>query len=77
MNQPIGMIDSGVGGVSVLFEALRLLPEERFLFYGDNANAPYGDQPLERIQANTARCVGASGKRARPSRSSVTPLTST
>ena len=32
MNQPIGMIDSGVGGVSVLFEALRLLPEERFLF---------------------------------------------
>ena len=57
MNQPIGMIDSGVGGVSVLFEALRLLPEERFLFYGDNANAPYGDQPLERIQANTARCV--------------------
>ena len=39
---PIGMFDSGVGGISVLREAVRLLPHERFLFYGDTAHAPYG-----------------------------------
>ena len=40
--QPIGIFDSGLGGLSVLRTALRMLPEERFLYYGDIANAPYG-----------------------------------
>ena len=40
--QPIGMFDSGVGGISVLREAVRLMPGERFIFYGDTKNAPYG-----------------------------------
>ena len=39
---PIGMFDSGAGGVSVLREAVRMLPGERFLFFGDTKNAPYG-----------------------------------
>ena len=39
---PIGMFDSGVGGISVLREAVNRLPHERFLFYGDTYNAPYG-----------------------------------
>lgn len=40
--RPIGMFDSGVGGISVLREAVRQLPHEDFVFYGDTAHAPYG-----------------------------------
>lgn len=40
--RPIAVIDSGVGGISVLRELTVLLPEEDFLFFGDEANAPYG-----------------------------------
>ena len=45
MNQagnPIGVFDSGVGGISVLQTMIRLLPREHFIYYGDTANAPYG-----------------------------------
>lgn len=48
---PIGMFDSGVGGVSVLREAVRLLPHERFIFYGDTKNAPYGTKTPEQVRA--------------------------
>ena len=37
---PIGIFDSGMGGLSVLRTALSLLPNERFLFFGDIENAP-------------------------------------
>lgn len=57
MRDLIGMIDSGVGGVSVLREATRLLPDEHFLFYGDNANAPYGPRSLADIRALSAACA--------------------
>ena len=42
-NRPIGFFDSGVGGLSVLRQAIRELPNENFLFYGDCANVPYGE----------------------------------
>ena len=45
MNQkrdPIGVFDSGVGGISTLREMIRELPDERFIYFGDAANAPYG-----------------------------------
>ena len=58
MNDLIGFFDSGVGGVSVLHEARRLLPNEHFLFYGDNAHAPYGPRPLEEIRALSAEGIG-------------------
>ena len=52
---PVGIFDSGVGGISVLREAVRLLPRERFLYYGDTAYAPYGtktpQQVLQRVEA--------------------------
>ncbi len=54
MNDLIGFFDSGVGGVSVLHEAVRLLPNERFFFFGDNRNAPYGPRPLEEIRQLSA-----------------------
>ena len=54
MRDLIGFFDSGVGGISVLHEAVHLLPNEHFMFYGDNANAPYGPRPLEEIRRLSA-----------------------
>ena len=47
---PIGFFDSGVGGISVLKDAMKLLPNETFIFYGDNGNAPYGVKTEEEIK---------------------------
>lgn len=52
---PIGIFDSGVGGLSVLRTALRLLPAERFIYYGDIANAPYGTKSEEEVRRCAAR----------------------
>lgn len=41
-NAPIGVFDSGVGGISVLKRIIELLPNEKFIYYGDSENAPYG-----------------------------------
>lgn len=46
---PIGVFDSGVGGISTLKEAVRLLPTENFIYYGDTANAPYGTKKTEDV----------------------------
>ena len=48
-NSPIGVFDSGVGGIGTLAELRRELPQERFLFYGDTANAPYGTKSREEV----------------------------
>ena len=55
-NKPIGIFDSGVGGVSVLKEAVKLLPNEDFIYYGDNANAPYGIKTEKEIQDLSLAC---------------------
>ena len=57
MNDLIGFFDSGVGGISVLHEAKRVLPNEHFLFFGDNLNAPYGPRPLSEIRALSAKGI--------------------
>ncbi len=54
-NAPIGIFDSGSGGISVLRTALRMLPNERFLYYGDTANAPYGTKSEEEVIALAKR----------------------
>lgn len=51
----IGVFDSGVGGISVLKELVRELPNENFLFFGDSANAPYGEKTNEQIRALSMR----------------------
>ncbi len=56
-NAPIGMFDSGVGGISVLREAVRRLPHERFVFFGDTKNAPYGTKTKEEVLALSRRVV--------------------
>lgn len=42
--RPIAVIDSGVGGISVLRELLKIMPWEHYLYFGDSANAPYGSK---------------------------------
>lgn len=48
-NRPIGVFDSGVGGITVLNECIRLLPNEKFIYFGDTARAPYGNKSKEII----------------------------
>lgn len=50
---PIAVFDSGVGGISVLRELTKQLPQEDFLYLGDSANAPYGDKPAEQVRELT------------------------
>ena len=53
MQRPIGVFDSGVGGISVLRELVALIPNENFIFYGDSKNAPYGTKTLEEVRKLT------------------------
>jgi glutamate racemase len=46
---PVAVFDSGVGGISVLKELVRVLPHEDFLYFGDSANAPYGGKTQEQV----------------------------
>ncbi len=48
---PIALIDSGVGGISVLKELLKILPNENYLYFGDNKNAPYGTKSAADVKA--------------------------
>ena len=50
MHRPIGVFDSGVGGISVLKELVALMPNENYIFYGDSKNAPYGTKTLKEVQ---------------------------
>ena len=53
----IGVFDSGVGGISVLKELYKVLPNENFLYYGDSANTPYGDKTRQQIRARSMQVV--------------------
>lgn len=48
---PLGIFDSGVGGISVLREIRRLLPAEDLVYYADSGHCPYGGKTREQIQA--------------------------
>jgi glutamate racemase len=49
MNRPIGVFDSGIGGLTVLKELASRLPNEDFIYYADSKNAPYGPKSVEEI----------------------------
>lgn len=51
--KPIGVFDSGMGGISVLKELYKIMPQEHYIYFGDSRNAPYGTRPLEEIRALT------------------------
>ena len=55
--RPIGVFDSGVGGLTVLAELNRRLPEEPTVYLGDNARAPYGPRPANDVRRFTAEAV--------------------
>jgi glutamate racemase len=54
---PIGVFDSGVGGLSVLLEIRRELPCEDLLYVADSGHAPYGDKPAQLIEARAVAIV--------------------
>ncbi|MBQ3400247.1 MAG: glutamate racemase [Lachnospiraceae bacterium] len=54
---PIGVFDSGMGGVRVLKDLVRVLPEEDFIYFGDSANAPYGTKTPEQIRELSVRAA--------------------
>jgi glutamate racemase len=49
-NSPIGVFDSGVGGLSVLRAMRGQMPAENLIYFGDQAHVPYGPRPMEQIQ---------------------------
>lgn len=49
MNNKIGLLDSGLGGLSILKELVKLLPNENYLFYEDSINNPYGNKTDDEI----------------------------
>ncbi|MBK7440335.1 MAG: glutamate racemase [Chitinophagales bacterium] len=54
---PIGVFDSGYGGLTVLKEFVRNMPEYDFIYLGDNARAPYGNRSFETVYEYTLECV--------------------
>ncbi|WP_347455345.1 glutamate racemase [Acinetobacter thermotolerans] len=54
---PIGIFDSGIGGLSVALEIARYLPNERFVYYADTANVPYGPREDQDIRELTAHAI--------------------
>ena len=50
---PIGFFDSGIGGLSVLRESLKILPNENYIYFGDSKNAPYGEKRVEEVKELT------------------------
>ena len=56
-NRPIGFFDSGVGGLSVLKEAIKIMPNEDYIYFGDSKNAPYGIKSVEEVRELTFKAV--------------------
>ena len=54
---PIGFLDSGVGGLSVMREAIKIMPNENYIYFGDSKNAPYGVKPTKEIRDLTFNVV--------------------
>ena len=55
MNKPIGVIDSGVGGLTVAKEIMRQLPNETIYYLGDIARCPYGPRPGDEVKQFTTQ----------------------
>lgn len=49
-NKPIGIFDSGIGGLTVMREIIKLLPNEEYIYYADTDNVPYGTKPKEEVK---------------------------
>ena len=49
-NNPIGIFDSGIGGLTVLKKIIQVLPNEKYIYYADIDNVPYGTKPKEDVK---------------------------
>lgn len=56
-SSPIGLFDSGVGGLSIYLHLAQQLPNERYIYYADTLNVPYGNRDSEDIEALTLKAV--------------------
>lgn len=56
-NQPIGIFDSGLGGLTVLKQVKALMPHENIIYYGDIARAPYGSKSIEMLKKISEQIV--------------------
>lgn len=57
MNQPIGVFDSGYGGLTILREIVQTLPQYDYVYLGDNARTPYGTRSFDTVYQYTLECV--------------------
>jgi len=57
MQHPIGVFDSGYGGLTVLKEIINKLPQYDYIYLGDNARAPYGNRSFDTVYHYTLQCV--------------------
>jgi glutamate racemase len=57
LQQPIGIFDSGYGGLTVMKEIVKLLPAYDYIYLGDNARAPYGNRSFDTVYRYTLQCV--------------------
>ncbi|MFC5649226.1 glutamate racemase [Paenibacillus solisilvae] len=57
MQQPIAVLDSGVGGLTVVKEVMRQLPREKIIYFGDTARTPYGPRPADEVTRFTRQIV--------------------
>ena len=57
MNMKIGFFDSGIGGLSVLQQAFRMLPQEQFIYYADQKHVPYGEKTQKEIMGYVEEVV--------------------
>ena len=56
-NRPIGVFDSGIGGLTVVKSLIHFLPEENIFYVGDTARVPYGNKSTERIKQYSEQIV--------------------
>ncbi len=56
-NSPIAVVDSGMGGITVLRKLHRIMPNENYIYFGDSANSPYGTKTKEEIKNLTVDAV--------------------
>lgn len=54
---PIAVVDSGMGGITVLRKLYRIMPNENYIYFGDSANSPYGTKTTEQIRELTVKAV--------------------
>lgn len=56
-NNPIGVFDSGIGGLTVLSKIIKILPNEKYIYYADTDNVPYGTKPKEEVKKHINKAI--------------------